>query len=102
VCLQSLGSSIDVLKTLGLLFEAGFTGREDKPQAIADAFQDYWDTTFAKNPVPKDGWPSMVITCLKACGREEVTTKPTSLTVETIDIAVIGKSPVPMLGPTFT
>ena len=100
VCLQSLGSSINVLKTLGPLLEAGFTGREDKPQAVVDAFQDYWDVTFAKDSVPKGGWPSTVITCLKACKREEATTEPTSL-VEIGDIADVGTTAVPMLEPAF-
>jgi hypothetical protein len=100
VCLQSLGSSIDVLKTLGPLMEAGFTGREDKPQALVDAFQDYWDMASGKESVPKGGWPSTVITCLNACGRE-VTTKPTSLPAESDDIAAVGKTSVPVLGPAF-
>jgi hypothetical protein len=102
VCLQSLGSSINVLKTLGPLLEAGFTGREDKPQAVVDAFQDYWDLTFAKDSVPKGGWPSTVITCLKACKREEVTTESTSLPAETIDIVSVGETTVPMLEPAFS
>ena len=102
VCLQSLGSSINVLKTLGPLFEAGFTGREDKPQAVMDAFQDYWDLTFAKDPVPKGGWPSTVITCLKACKREEVTTDSTSLLAETTDIISAEETKVPMLEPAFS
>ncbi|KAF8490777.1 hypothetical protein F5888DRAFT_1620590 [Russula emetica] len=101
ICLQSLGSSIDVLKALGPLLEAGFTGREDKPQAVVDAFQDYWDLTFAKDSVPKGGWPSTVITCLKACVRD-VIMESTSLPAETGDISVTEKIKVPMLEPAFT
>jgi hypothetical protein len=100
ICLQSLGSSMDVLKALGPLLEAGFTGREDKPPAIVDVFQDYWDLTFAKDSVPKGGWPSTVITCLKACGRE-VIMEPTSLPGETGDIAAAEEINVPMLEPAF-
>lgn len=103
ICLQSLGSSIDVLPALGPLLETGFTGREDKPQAIVDVFLDYWDLTFAKESVPKGGWPSTVITCLKACGRE-VILEPTSLPMEMEidDIAAAEKIKVPMLEPAFT
>lgn len=101
ICLQSLGSSIDVLKALGPLLETGFTGREDKPQAIVDVFQDYWDLTFAKDSVPKGGWPSTVITCLKASGRE-VIMEPTSLPAETGDIDAAENIDVPMLEPAFT
>jgi hypothetical protein len=101
VCLQPLDSSIDVLKALGPLLEAGFTGRDDKPQAVVDAFQDYWDLSFAKHSVPKGGWPSTVITCLKACGRE-VTTEPTLLSAESGDVVAGGKTQVPMLEPAFT
>jgi hypothetical protein len=40
--------------------EAGFTGRDDKPQVIVDAFQVYWDITFAKVPMlePAFTWGS--------------------------------------------
>src|SRR6266851_1003768 len=101
VCLQSLGSSINVLKTLGPMLEAGFTGREDKPQAIVDAFRDYWDLTYAEFPVPKGGWPSSVITCLEACGRD-IVAKPTPHPAETYDVAAPEKIRVPMLEPAFT
>lgn len=80
--------------------EAGFTGREDKPQAVVDAFQEYWDIIFAKESVPMGGWPSTVITCLNACGRE-VTTESTTRPAEMDDIAVVGKTAVPVLGPAF-
>ena len=100
MCLQSLGSSIDALKTLGPLLEAGFTGREDKPHAVVEAFRDYWDLTYADIPVPKGGWPSSVMTCLQACGRN-VTAKPTPLPAE-IGNVVIEKSRVPPLEPAFT
>lgn len=100
ICLQPLGSSTDVLKALGPLLEAGFTGRDDKPQAVVDVFQDYWDLTFAKDTAPKGGWPSAVITCLKACGRE-VIVEPTSVPAETGDIAAAEKIKVPMLEPAF-
>jgi len=101
ICLQSLGSSIDVLKALGPFLETGFIGRDDKPQAIVDAFQDYWDLTFAKDSVPKGGWPSTVITCLKACGRE-VIMGSTSPPAETGDITAVEKIKVPRLEPAFT
>jgi hypothetical protein len=97
LCLQSLGASIDTLKALGPLLEAGFTGREGKPQAIVEAFQDYWDLTYAEVPVPEGGWPSPVMTCLKACGRL-VVTKPTPLPVET----VVENTLVPTLESAFS
>ena len=101
VCLQSLGSSIDALKTLGPLLEAGFTGREDKPQAVVEAFRDYWDLTYADIPVPKGGWPSSVMTCLQACGRN-ITAKPTPLPAEIGDVVLAEKGRVPTLEPAFT
>jgi hypothetical protein len=103
VCLQSLGSSIDILKTLGPLLEAGFTGRDDKPQAVMDAFQDYWDLTHAELTVPKGGWPSSVMTCLQAC-RRDVVVKPTPIPAETGEVVALSdkKSRVPALEPAFT
>jgi hypothetical protein len=91
VCLQSLSSSIDILKTLGPMLEAGFTGRKGKPQVIVDAFRDYWDLTCAKFPVPKGRWPSSVITCLEACGRD-VIAKLTLHPTETDDVAAAEKT----------
>ena len=101
VCLQSLGSSIDALKTLSPLLEAGFTGREDKPQAVVEAFRDYWDLTYADITVPKGGWPSSVMTCLQACGRS-VAAKPTPLPAPIGKVALVEKSRVPTLEPAFT
>ncbi|KAH9038215.1 hypothetical protein EDB85DRAFT_2141985 [Lactarius pseudohatsudake] len=86
VCMQSLGPSTDVLKTQGHLLESGFTGREDKPRDIVEAFRDYWDLVYAEVPVPDDGWPSPVTTCLTACGREVmVTDKSQALVAEVVD-----------------
>ncbi len=86
VCLQSLGPSIDVLKTQGQLLESGFLGREDKPRDIVEAFRDYWDLAYAEFPVPDDGWPSALTSCLKVCGREvKVVDKPQALTVEAVE-----------------
>jgi hypothetical protein len=95
-CLQSLGASTDTLKALGPLLESGFTGREDKPQAMIEAFQDYWDLTYAQVSVPEGGWPSHVMTCLKACGRL-VVTKPTPLPE-----AVAEDIPLPTLDSAFS
>ncbi|KAI9443494.1 hypothetical protein H4582DRAFT_2072522 [Lactarius indigo] len=86
VCMQSLGPSIDVLKAQAQLLESGFIGREDKPRDIVEAFRDYWDLVYAEVPVPDDGWPSPVTTCLTACGREvKVMDKSQALTAETVD-----------------
>ncbi|KAH9060473.1 hypothetical protein EDB87DRAFT_1616129 [Lactarius vividus] len=96
VCMQSLGPSIDVLKAQGQLLESGFTGREDKPRDIVEAFRDYWDLVYAEVPVPDDGWPSPVMTCLTACGREvKVMDKSQVLTAETVD----EMHKLPTLGP---
>ncbi|KAI9455511.1 hypothetical protein F5148DRAFT_1378062 [Russula earlei] len=101
VCLQSLGSSIDTLKSLGPLLEAGFIGREDKPQGIVHAFQDYWDLTYAEVTIPKAGWPSPVMTCLKACGRE-VHLIPAPLRAETADVVHSKRTLIPTLESAFT
>jgi hypothetical protein len=94
--MQSLGPSIDVLKAQGQLLESGFIGREDKPRDIVEAFRDYWDLVYAEVPVPDDGWPSPVTTCLKACGKEvQVADKPQAPIVETVD-------KVPTLEPAFS
>ena len=99
VCMQSLGPSIDVLKAQGQLLESGFIGREDKPRDIVEAFRDYWNIAYAEVPVPDDGWPSPVTTCLKACGREvKVTNKSEALLAETVDDTY----KVPTLEPAFS
>ena len=83
------------------MLEAGLTGREDKLQAIVDAFRDCWDLTCAEFPVPKGGWPSSMITCLEACGRD-VVTKPIPHPTETDDVSATEKTQVPTLEPAFT
>lgn len=50
---------------------------------MVEAFQDYWDMTYAGVPVPEGGWPSPVVICLKACDRLAVP-KPTPLPEETV------------------
>lgn len=97
--MQSLGPSIDVLKAQAQLLESGFIGREDKPRDIVEAFREYWEISYAKVPVPDDGWPSPVTTCLKACGKEvEVVNKPEALPAATIDES----HKVPTLEPAFS
>lgn len=87
--MQSLGPSVDVLKAQGQLLESGFTGREDKPRDIVEAFRDYWDLVYAEVPVPEDGWPSPLTACLKACDREvKVVDKHQALTVKTVEEAL--------------
>jgi len=65
-------------------------------------FHDYWDLTYAELAVPKHGWPSSIMTCLKSCGRD-VIIKPTPLPAETGNVTLFDKdSWVPMLKPAFT
>ncbi|KAI9449835.1 hypothetical protein F5148DRAFT_1338704 [Russula earlei] len=86
VCLQSLGSSIDTLKSLGPLLEAGFIGREDKPQGIVDTFQDYWDLLDLRRSHCSEGW--MAVTCDDLPqGVREVHLIPAPLRAETTDRA---------------
>ncbi|KAI0269927.1 hypothetical protein BC834DRAFT_922720 [Gloeopeniophorella convolvens] len=93
VCLQSLGAAVDVLEMLGPVLESGFIGRDDKPVAITEAFQDYWDLTFADTAIPKDGWPEPVTACLKACDRAPI---------EIVKVAVEHNDRTPMLEPAFS
>jgi len=78
VCLQSLNSSIDALKTLGQFLEAGFIGHKDKLQAVVEAFCDSWDLTYANIPIPNGSWPSSIMTCLQACRRNVTINDTTS------------------------
>ncbi|KAI0301170.1 hypothetical protein B0F90DRAFT_1817185 [Multifurca ochricompacta] len=91
--LSSLGPSIESLKYLGPFLESGFTGREDKPQDIVEAFQDYWDLTYGEVPTPEGGWPSPVATCLKACGRETIT-KPLLPPSDIVQVTIAEKAPL--------
>ncbi|KAF8171986.1 hypothetical protein K438DRAFT_186713 [Mycena galopus ATCC 62051] len=53
-----------VLEALGSLIESGFIGRENTPAGISSAFTEFWSETYAKHPVPKNGWPAEIQTCL--------------------------------------
>ncbi|KAJ7442615.1 hypothetical protein FB451DRAFT_1297033 [Mycena latifolia] len=62
--MRSLPHELSVLESLGSILESGFIGRENKPEAIADAFAEFWNETFSTHPVPADGWPAEIQTCL--------------------------------------
>ncbi|KAI0044102.1 hypothetical protein FA95DRAFT_1681450 [Auriscalpium vulgare] len=61
VCMQSLGPSVRTLNALAPLLESGFLGRDDKPESMAQAFWDLWETTFAGVEVPAQGWPKRLM-----------------------------------------
>ncbi|KAJ7147134.1 hypothetical protein C8R43DRAFT_1097295 [Mycena crocata] len=63
VAIQSVPLNISVLETLGPILESGFVRRESAA-AITDAFAQFWSDTYATYPVPEDGWPAEIQTCL--------------------------------------
>ncbi|KAG7442975.1 uncharacterized protein BT62DRAFT_972705 [Guyanagaster necrorhizus] len=57
--MQNLPRDHENLAHFGVLIEAVFYGREDKPQGIFDAFTDFWQDTFSTK-IPLGGWPQKV------------------------------------------
>jgi len=49
---------------MGSIIESGFVGRESTPAGITTAFAEFWSETYAKYPVPEEGWPAEIQTCL--------------------------------------
>ncbi|OCH91627.1 hypothetical protein OBBRIDRAFT_752889 [Obba rivulosa] len=64
--ISSLGRSTSILETLSPIIESGFSGRSDKPTAVADAFRDFWQENYADIEAPLDGWPAQIVHCLRA------------------------------------
>ena len=60
ICMQSLEPTIDVVNSLAPLLSAPFSGREDKPEGIAQVFHDFWRETYAKLTLPEDAWPEVI------------------------------------------
>ncbi|KAJ7245025.1 hypothetical protein B0H12DRAFT_1128328 [Mycena haematopus] len=55
---------ISVLQSLGSVIQSGFVGRENISTGISAAFAEFWSETYANYPVPKQGWPAEIQTCL--------------------------------------
>lgn len=62
--IQALPKTVHTLETLSPLIESAFNGRNDKPGTVAESFKDFWETTYADMPMPKDSWPAGIQTCL--------------------------------------
>ncbi|KAJ7677473.1 hypothetical protein B0H17DRAFT_1079271 [Mycena rosella] len=62
--IRSLAPDVAVLESLGAVLESGFIGRENKPAAINEAFAEFWHESYSDYPVPADGWPIEIQTCL--------------------------------------
>ncbi|TFY54884.1 hypothetical protein EVJ58_g8595 [Rhodofomes roseus] len=64
--IQSLPFIVDVIEALAPIVEAGFCGRPNKPEAITQAFADFWEASYARVKEPSDGWPERLQACLHA------------------------------------
>ncbi|KAJ7486049.1 hypothetical protein B0H11DRAFT_2016731 [Mycena galericulata] len=62
--IRGLDQDVSVLESVGSILESGFVGRESTPAAITDAFTEFWNETYGNYPVPEDGWPAEIQTCL--------------------------------------
>ncbi|KAJ7095727.1 hypothetical protein B0H15DRAFT_1019816 [Mycena belliarum] len=62
--LRSLPHHLSILESVASILESGFVGRKNKPAAIAAAFAEFWNESYSRYPVPEDGWPAEIQTCL--------------------------------------
>ncbi|KAJ7643993.1 hypothetical protein FB45DRAFT_896622 [Roridomyces roridus] len=72
--ISTLSPSLQVLESFGPVLEAGFTCREGS--AIVDAFTEFWQVSYSKEPVPRGGWPAEIQTCLDAAFDEPEPVEP--------------------------
>lgn len=72
ICLtaQSLGPRASDLQKLARLLEAGFLGREDKPEGIKEMFDQTWKESWGLLEEPAGGWPEGIRRCLAASGEQ--------------------------------
>ncbi|KAI0927050.1 hypothetical protein AcV5_007689 [Taiwanofungus camphoratus] len=64
--IQSLPCSVPTLEAVCPLVESAFCGRQDKPIAALQAFEDFWQASYADMPEPCWGWPERIMNCLQA------------------------------------
>lgn len=69
--MQALSPSSEMLEFLAPMLECGFRGRSDKTEAATQAFQELWESGYARMGEPPDGWSKRIQTCLRAMRGEE-------------------------------
>ncbi|KAF7365027.1 hypothetical protein MVEN_00373800 [Mycena venus] len=62
--IRALPLDLSVLESVGTILESGFVGRENTPAGITGAFSEFWSETYTDFPVPEEGWPAEIQTCL--------------------------------------
>ncbi|KAJ8080423.1 hypothetical protein PM082_017256 [Marasmius tenuissimus] len=55
--LRNVPESPETFETLSPLLEAVFLGREDKPAAVLEAFNSYWEASSYARTIPSSDWP---------------------------------------------
>ena len=68
VILMSLPAKAATVEKFSGFLHSGFVGRDDKPETVAQAFHDLWESTFATVTAPKSGWSEKIVACLRATG----------------------------------
>lgn len=63
---QALCPSMEALEQSADILHAAFRGRADKPEAITQSFQAFWEVSYAKTSTPARDWPAPVQLCLDA------------------------------------
>ncbi|KDQ62518.1 hypothetical protein JAAARDRAFT_203629 [Jaapia argillacea MUCL 33604] len=68
VSLQSLSLSSSVITSMSMILEASFSGRQDKPSSMSEAFVEFWLAVSPRVLAPEGGWPESIQKCLLASG----------------------------------
>lgn len=69
--IQTLEPSVEVLVKSQSILHSGFHGRADKPEAVAQSFRAFWETSYAFIEPPMGGWPAQLRMCLNALSPEK-------------------------------
>lgn len=69
---ESLPMSADTVETLATMLESGLSGRQDKPAAALQAFQDFWQASCADIREPVGGWCEKIQNCMRVLPGKEI------------------------------
>ncbi|KAI0754869.1 hypothetical protein C8Q80DRAFT_1141532 [Daedaleopsis nitida] len=70
--LQALPTNTVILETLGPVLASPFYGRRDKHTGTVDAFEEFWQATYAELPEPASRYSEAIAQCLDAVAQAKL------------------------------
>ncbi|RPD62507.1 hypothetical protein L226DRAFT_504132 [Lentinus tigrinus ALCF2SS1-7] len=97
ISMQALPVDTHILETLAPFLVAPFSGRVDKHAGTVDAFDEFWQATYAGVPVPPCGYPEQIAQCLAAVAKARLEEQEDEAFVEDMTAIQDGEVESPVL-----